>query len=494
MQDRIFYSICVGFVLGVLLRSLMPLNIFIVLCIGIIAMAMILFFTLISKNKWGIVISVCLLLCCVGIFRFHMVDTLPPLIFESQLDQKSSFTGIIIDEPDTRENNIKLITEIQTDNEKTHILITAPLGEDYAYGDKIEIQGTLEKPENFITDQGKEFDYINYLRKDGILYVMGYPKIEVISHGNGGSIKRILFFVKEKFIQNINSLIQAPESILMGGLILGEKSSFSQELRSQFINTGTIHIIALSGYNVTIVAEWIMKIFSQISYLPKNFGIGFGIVAIVLFIIMTGASSTAIRAGIMAILVLIARITGRNYDVGRALILAGVFMILLNPFVLVYDVSFQLSFIATIAVIFYAPRIEKYFLWVPKTFQLRDIVSVTAAAYIFVCPFILYKMGNLSLVALPANILSLPFIPFTMFLGFITGFVGIFSYILGVPVGYVSYLFLHYELWVIDFFAHLPFAAFAIPNFPLWITVSIYLYFIYFIFGRSIKEFFQEET
>ncbi len=137
-----------------------------------------------------------------------------------------------------------------------------------------------------------------------------------------------------------------------------------------------------------------MKLFASFAYLPKNFGIGMGIFAIILFIVMTGASSTAIRAGIMAILALVARATGRNYDVGRALILAAVSMIAINPFLLCYDVSFELSFLVTIAVIFLAPRIEKYFLWVPDHFQMRDIASVTVAAYIFVFPFILYEMGN----------------------------------------------------------------------------------------------------
>jgi competence protein ComEC len=205
---------------------------------------------------------------------------------------------------------------------------------------------------------------------------------------------------------------------------------------------------------------------------------------------MTGGSSTAIRAGIMATLALFARMTGRNYDLGRALLLAGVSMIILNPFLLVYDVSFQLSFLATFAVIFLAPRIEKYFLWVPKHFELRDIVSVTCAAYIFVFPFILYKMGNFSLVALPANILILPFIPLTMMLGFITGFLGLIYYVLAVPFGYVSYLFLHYELGVISFFSKLPFAAFTFPDFPLILTILIYIYFIYKLFGRNLKNFF----
>jgi hypothetical protein len=117
-------------------------------------------------------------------------------------------------------------------------------------------------------------------------------------------------------------------------------------------------------------------------------------------------------------------------------------------------------------------------------------VSVTVAAYNFVFPFIHYQMGNFSLVALPANVLILPFIPFTMLLGFITGFIGLIWYVFAAPLGFISYLFLHYELSVISFFSNLPFAAFSFPNFPLVLTILIYLYFIYRIFGRNIKKFF----
>ncbi len=496
MRDKIFYIVCFGFLFGIFLRSFIFVDIYLVFLFGVIAFALFLFYFLISlghrpmgeaKNNLGILISIFILAFSFGILRFHLVDVPAPSIFESVVGQKISFFGEIIDEPNIKENNQQLIVETQEENNKTKILITTGLDTDYKYGDEINFSGKLEKLENFITDTGKEFDYINYLRKDGILYVMGYPKIEIVSRGNGNFIKSALFSVKEKFLEKMNFAINAPENLLMGGLILGEKSAFDESMRQSFVDTGTIHIVALSGYNVTIVAEWIMKLFS---FLPRNFGFGLGILAIFLFVIMSGGSSTAIRAGIMAILALIARATGRNYDVGRALILAGVFMILLNPFLLVFDVSFQLSFMATVAVIFLAPRFEKYFMWVTKKFELRDIVSVTCAAYVFVFPFILYKMGNLSLVALPANVLILPFIPFTMMLGFITGFAGLIWYVFAVPFGLISYLFLHYELAVVSFFSHLPFAAFSFPNFPLWLTLIIYTYFIYRLFGRNIKEFF----
>ncbi len=509
MQDRIFYSSCFGFIFGVFFRSFLPaqvgifVNFYFTLFLAFLAVALIFYFSLV-KFKWGIIAGIFVLAFALGILRFHMVDHPAPEVFESVVFEKVELTGEIIDEPDIRENNQKLTILVAPQGlafmdakaktfPTTKILVTTGLEEDFTYGDEINISGKLEKPENFMTDQGKEFDYISYLKKDGIFYLMSYPKIKIVSTGNGNKIQSILFLVKEKFLSKVNFAIRSPENLLMGGLILGEKSAFSGELRQSFVDTGTIHIVALSGYNVTIVAEWFMKFLRFWKFLPQSSAFSIGIILVWLFVLMTGGGSTAIRAGIMATLALVARATGRSYDVARALVLAGVIMIFINPYVLVYDVSFQLSFIATIAVIFLAPRIEKYFMRVTDKFELRDIVSVTCSAYIFVLPFIIYKMGNLSLVALPANVLILPFIPVTMFLGFLTGFLGLFWYVLSVPFGYVSFLFLHYELGVISFLSHLPFASITFPNFPLILTLLIYIYFMYRLFGRSMYKFFTEE-
>ncbi len=489
MRDKLFYAICFGFIFGVFLRSFLFVNFYIAVFIGALSLVLFLFFTLISGNRWGIVACMFFVFLSLGILRFSYSDKEAPQVFESQVGNNVSLTGIIIDESDIRENNQKLNVKIKEGKEQTEILVTTGFWDEFKYGDEVKIAGELQKPENFITDTGKEFDYVNYLRKDGILYVMNYSKVEIISSSHGFWLRDILFKIKNKFLEKINYAVSPPESTLLGGLILGERSTFSAEMRQKFIDTGTIHIIALSGYNVTIVAEWFMKLFA---FLPQNIGIGAGIFAVILFVLMSGANSTAIRAGIMAILVLIARATGRNYDVARALILAGIIMILFNPFILRYDVSFQLSFIATVAVIFLTPRIEKYFMWVPKFFGLRDIVSVTFSAYIFVLPFILYKMGNLSLVALPANILILPFISFTMLLGFLTGFFGLIFYFISIPFGFLSTILLKYELGVIDILSNFSFASFSVPNFPLVITIVVYAYFIYFLFWGNIKKFFTK--
>src|SRR3989344_3790075 len=360
MQDRIFYSICFGFVTGVLLRSFLFVNFYFAIFLAVIASVLIFFFFLISENKWGIVAGIFILAFCLGIFRFHIADKPVPEISGAEVAQKVSLSGEIIDAPDIRENNQKLLIEVGDGKEKIKILASVGFGEDFKYGDEINFSGKLGKPENFITDQGKDFDYINYLRKDGIYYVMNYVTAEIISRGNGNKIKSVLFSIKNKFLSKMNLVISGPESLLMGGLILGERSSFGEEMRQKFIDTGTIHIVALSGYNVTIVAEWIMEIFA---FLPRNFGFSAGIFGILLFVVMAGGQATAVRAGTMAVLALIARATGRNYDVARALILAGVVMVLFNPLILVYDVSFQLSVIATVAAIFFSPKVERYFLW-----------------------------------------------------------------------------------------------------------------------------------
>src|SRR3989344_8942473 len=164
MRDRIFYAICFGFIFGVFLRSLVFLNLYLVTLLCVISFALVLFFSLISKNKCGIIISVFVLIFSFGVFRFHITDNPAPSVFESQVGQAVNFSGIVVYEPDIKENNQKLTVEVNQSGEKTKILTSVNLGEDFKYGDEIIFTGKLQKPENFITDQGKVFDYVNYLR------------------------------------------------------------------------------------------------------------------------------------------------------------------------------------------------------------------------------------------------------------------------------------------------------------------------------------------
>jgi competence protein ComEC len=399
--------------------------------------------------------------------------------YEKVIGEKVELEGIVIDAPDVRIFNQRII--INPTGQESNILVVVPKENEVFYGDKVKVSGVLETPENFLTSSGKEFNYERYLANKDIYFIIKNADIEIISHNNLSLIKAQLFKLRNSFMDNINRIIIPPRSNLANGLILGARGGFDTEMKDEFISTGTIHIVALSGYNITIVAEGVMKIFGQV--FSQTLSIVFGIVVILLFILMTGASSTAIRAGIMAFIMLFGRMTGRSYDAGRALIVAGLLMIAYDLRIIT-DISFQLSFLATAGVLFITPKVISWIKFIPMRFNFRELVATTIAATISVLPILLYSTGIFSLVSLPVNILILPFIPITMLFSFLVGIVGFISPTLSIPFGIISDVLLSYILGMIHFFASLPFASVNIKAFPLIVTVFIYAFLAWWVFKK----------
>jgi competence protein ComEC len=405
---------------------------------------------------------------------------------ESLVGEKVSVKGVVIDEPQKKENFNELVVDF-IDVSSSIVSSTKVFGTglvqtdfypEFKYGDLIEIKGKLEKPENIEKVDGREFDYVSYLGKDGIEYKINFAKAIFISGGHGNFLKAKLFDIKNAFTNNIEKVISEPQASLLGGILLGAKSSMSTEVKNSFQISGLSHIVALSGYNITIVAESIMN---TLSFLPRAFAFSGGILGILAFVIMSGASSTAVRAAIMSLVVILANITHRNYKIGRALVVAGMLMIIYNPKILVFDISFQLSFLATVAIIFVSPILENRLGFITEKFKLRETIAGTLAAQILVLPLILYKIGMLSFVALPANVLVVAVIPLIMFVGFFTGVLGFMGVIISLPLAWISWFLLTYILMVSDFFASLPFSSASIPGFPVFILILLYTLIFFFL-------------
>lgn len=494
MKKDYFYIILAGFMGGIFFRSFFDLGVAFA-WFFILLGAVILNFYYIKKvigenNNLEKIFSFAILIVCVGlgILRFDITGFNETNIYlDNLVEEKVVLTGLVVDEPNVKENNTRLIVEIQDlknlpsqDFDNTNrIIITTDHYPQYNYGDEINIIGELQKPKNFKTDDTREFDYVSYLAKDGIRYQMFYPDIDFISNGNGNFIKEKLFTVKNAFLGQIRKIIPEPHSSLLGGLVVGAKESLGKDLEEDFRKVGLIHIVVLSGYNITIVAEFIMRIFS---FLPYVFRMSFGAISIIFFAIMTGASATIVRASIMALLVVLARATGRVNQITRSLFLAGFIMLLHNPTILVFDPSFQLSFVATLGLIFLAPKIEKYFEFIPTKFQLREAMTATISTQIFVLPLILYMMGDFSIVAIPVNLLVLIFIPLTMLFGFLAGMFSFVSTFFVLPLAYITYGLLAYELKIVEFFSSLPFASINIPYFSAGVMIFIYSIYLLILF------------
>lgn len=426
-------------------------------------------------------ISLLIFLILVAIIRFIFFIPNPPN-YNSVVGESVVVEGMVSSFPDIRLKNQRLV--IRPKGEETNILVIIDRNMKVAYGDNVKVFGTLETPENFITNSEKEFNYEKYLANQDIYFLIKNATLEIISHGNGNYFKSLLFKFRDSFIKNINKVILPPESDLANGLILGARGGFDISTKDEFISTGTIHIIALSGYNVTIVAEWVMRIFGTI--FSQVVSIICGIFVIILFIIMSGASSTAVRAGIMAVIMLFGRMTDRTYDAGRALVIAGILMIVYDPRVIT-DISFQLSFLATFGVLFLTPKVIKWFPFFATRFRIRELIATTVSATISVLPILLYSTGIFSLVSLPANILVLPFIPLTMFFSFLAGFIGFISPFLAMPFAYISHLFLSYILSIIHIFASIPFASVNIKSFPIIVTILMYGILFWWVFFKKEK-------
>lgn len=428
-------------------------------------------------------ISLIVVLIIIALVRFFFFIPKAP-DYSSILNKEVSVEGIVNDIPDVRLKNERVT--ITPTGKDENILVILPRGANVSYGDKLKVKGVLEKPENFMASSGKEFNYERYLANRNIYYIINEALAEIISRGNGSKIKSLLFKFRNLFIENINQVISPPKSDLASGLLLGTKGGFDKETQAEFIGTGTIHIVALSGYNVTIVASSIIKFFGL--FLGATYSIVLAIIFILLFIIMAGGGATVVRAGIMAFIALFARITDRNYQAGRALVIAGLLMVAYDPRVIT-DMSFQLSFLATAGILFITPKVISWVWFVPMRFGLREIMATTISATIAVLPALLYSTGVLSFVSLPANILVLPFIPITMLMSFLAGIVGFISPILSLPFGYISEILLSYILSVIHIIASLPFASMNIQSFPLILTILIYLFLLWWTFRENKKQF-----
>ena len=467
-----------GFVGGIALRSFFDFGNAFVYFLVFLAVIFFLLTALSMRSRHSFAVAgIFIFALAFGIIRFDIGDIAPPL--GEYVDTHVVVEGTVVREPDIREKHTKLtvradaILPDRQIQEKINILLIAEQYPEFQYGDVLRVSGILEEPENFAQeDSNRVFDYVGYLKKDNIFYQMFYPQIEKIGAGGGNIFVHGLLSIKYKLLESVSLALPEPHASLIGGVVFGAKQSLGEELLEAFRAVGIIHIVVLSGYNVTIVAEWIGRL---ASLAPRGIALGLSSFGIVGFALMTGAGATVVRASIMALLVLLARATGRLYAITTALLIAGIAMLIHNPKVLIFDASFQLSFLATVGLIYLAPHMQKIFSFIPKKFGLREFATATIATQIFVLPLLLYMTGQFSVVAVLVNILILAFIPLTMLFGFLTGVFGIVHIILSLPFAYIVYALLSYELAVVDIFSHLPFASISVPSFPVWMMVAVYI-------------------
>lgn len=474
MIKNTFYFITLGFLGGVALASLYDFSDYVIYFLIFIFTCLCVYLSI--SNIKGHHLALCLIgiSFCIGLLRMDFTKQ-ERYTFDHLLGTTVTVDGSVCDDPRVKDLTQSFCFSVSNTSEK--ILVQVNTYPTYHYGDRLEITGVLTLPKNFSSYEGGPlFDYVSYLAKDGIRYKMFHPQISVLSKEET-SIQKILFSIKNNLIDRIGQLIPEPESSLLGGILLGDKQGLSKEMTDRFRDSGLIHILVLSGYNIALIGTSLMR---ASAFLPRIYGYVFGFISIILFTVMTGASETAVRASIMALIALGGRINSRPYDVTRALVCAGVCMVLYNPHILVFDISFQLSFLSTLAIIYVAPYVSSKLEFVTERYALRDMISTTIATQIFVAPFIVYSMGQISLVSLISNIVVLPVIPYAMFFGFVSIVLGYIHTFIALPVAWFTTYILSYVVHMASLFGDLPFASIHIQTSLFWL-VCIYAFYVFIL-------------
>jgi len=504
--SKVLFYFCLSFISGIFLSSILEISQLTILGLLILGVFLISVFW---KYKKPVTVGFCLLILITGVWRYQQAEL---KIINDELrqfndsEQDITLIGVVAREPDIREKSIKLTIEVEeisseqdSQEIKGRVLVTIWRYPEYQYGDRLKITGKLETPKEF-----PDFNYKDYLSKDGIYSLIYFPKIELLENEIDGGPTSIIYGkvleIKQKLRESIEQNLSPPQSSILGAMILGDKKQLSEDLKEKLNIAGVRHITAISGMHVAILTAILMTVL-----------IGFGlwrqqafyltIILIFFFILMTGFQPSAIRAGIMGFLFLLGQHLGRLSVSSRAVVWAGALMLIQNPLLLRLDVGFQLSFLAIMGIIYLMPIFQYYFLkWFPvEWFQKRwwlswfpikflgGLLAMTLSAQIFTLPILIYNFGYMSSVAPISNILVVPLLPFIMGLGFIFGILGILWQPLGWLLSLPCWLLLTYLTKIIDIFSKIPFAA---PTFKIsWVWLIIfYLVLGYFTWRLNEKQ------
>lgn len=312
-----------------------------------------------------------------------------------------------------------------------------------SYGDAISLVCAPELPQPV-----DGFAYDRSLRAQGIYAVCDGPE-DVRVESRSGGIVATLLSVKRVVVARLGQIVPEPHASFLAGLLFGGSSSLSRDLKDDFSKTGTSHVLAASGFNVSLFSMVFLTWITH-SFLGRRRGAYLTAALLVAYVCVAGATAAVVRAGIMGLLVLVGFVVRRKPSILNVTLLALAAMLLWNP-LLLSDVGFQLSFVATAAMLGASGAIEKRCVFVPEAFELRASFAGSLAAIVFTLPIMLWHFGTVSPWSPVVNLLVLPIVPMLMaFTGvaLAAGFLNVaLGTVVAIPAWAASSVLLHVIAW-----------------------------------------------
>jgi len=297
----------------------------------------------------------------------------------------------------------------------------------FSYGDRLFLRGKLYRPFSF--SKG-EFNYRNYLRHQGIYLILSVKNgsmVKQLDKNVGNPVKSFAFRIRHKMRHVIVKNLSSFSTGILNAIILGERQNLSAHTRDILVYSGTVHIIAISGLHLGIVAFMILLILKIIK-IPRKPRYILTILLLVFYCLLTGANTPVMRATIMAAMLLFSYFLEREGNIYNSLSFAALIILMVNPWQL-FEISFQLSFLSVVSIVWLSPKIKSMFPEklnkIPWIRLLTSLFSVSFAAWLGLLPLIAYYFGILSPITILANMIVVPYMTIIVASGFSFALIGI---------------------------------------------------------------------
>ncbi|MCX7710445.1 MAG: DNA internalization-related competence protein ComEC/Rec2 [Clostridia bacterium] len=356
----------------------------------------------------------------------------------------------------------------------------------YGYGTSLTVQGQLKEPKGQRNPGG--FDYRKYLSRSGIsatMFAMG-DQVQVQESKKSNIIVEVGIQIRNRIVSVISKSLPAEQAGLLNGMLIGYREGLTEETKESFSDAGLTHIMAASGMNVAFIVFPLFFILKKLR-MRESIANPMIILILIMFVFVTGFSPSILRAVIMAIVLLAAKMIRREADVMTSIAFAALILLIFNPQSL-FDVGFQLSFAATLSIIlFYKPLKSMMNLrWIPGL--LADVIAVTMASQIGTIPITAFYFNKISLISLLSNLVVVPIVEVVSILGFAMAILGQFSLILSQWIGYVNCAFLTFILFVTKMSASIPYAVLLVITPSLAVIIVYYAAFLGWLKKDKLKQ------
>jgi competence protein ComEC len=436
-------------------------------------------------GRRGLIVTACALLAFIGAAALYPLRLAEPGNLKHYNDGPPvTIHGVVSQAPEPRGNYTRLELRAETVIDQGtrqpasgKLMLYVPRYTDYRNGDRLDVRGSLKTPEAF-----DGFDYRGYLAGQGIYSVLYYPdEVSIIARDQGNPARLKIYQLRHALAASLGRALPEPQAALTQGVVLGWSGDIPQPVRDDFSETGTAHLLAISGLHLAIIAGLGLGLGIRLFGRQRYIYIWLALAVIWFYALISGLQTPVLRGAIMVSLFLGAETLGRQRSAMTSLALAAAIIVAINPTVLL-TASFQLSFSAMLGLVLITPHIHAAGArgvrrWLGETgvmvqtaALLNIAISVSLGAILMTWPLVAWHFGVVSFTGALGTLLTLPMLPPLIICGALTGLVGLVSAAAAQAIGWLAWLAASYIGGVVQGLASLPFASINVtPESAAWI-------------------------